>query len=227
MPVTGLNSSGARVESQIDGLDGLVNNAGVASTAPLEYVPMDKMRREFEVNVFGQIAVTQAFLPLLRRTRGRIVNIGSVGGHLAIPFGGVLNGTKGAFRLMNDALRLELRPFGLHVCLIEPGAIRTPAVDKTLGDVDRDIAALPPEGRTHYEAMMREFSRRAYQREANGSPPEVVAEAIYHALTSPRPRSHYPVGKHARFLVTMPRVLPDRWLDAVRIRLFGMPRQAH
>ena len=102
-----------RVESQIDGLDGLVNNAGVASTAPHEYVPMDKMRREFEVNVFGQIAVTPAFLPLLRRTRGRIVNIGSVGGHLAIPFGGVLNGTKRAFRFMNDALRLELRPFGL------------------------------------------------------------------------------------------------------------------
>ena len=150
--------------------------------------------------------------------------MGSVGGHIAIPFGGVLCGCKSAFRAMNDALRLELRPFGIRVCLIEPGSIKTPAVNKTLGDVDRAIEALPPEGRTRYAAMLREFSRRAYQRELDGSPPEVVARAVEHALTSPRPRTHYPVGKDARLLVTMPRLLPDRWLDAIRIRLFGLPR---
>ncbi|HEX7838682.1 MAG TPA: SDR family oxidoreductase [Kofleriaceae bacterium] len=216
-----------RLEGEMggEGLDGLVNNAGVGLTAPMEHVPLDELRRQFEVDVFGQIAVTQALLPLIRRARGRIVNMGSVGSHIAIPFGGVLCGCKSAFRAMNDALRLELRPFGIHVCLIEPGSIRTPAVDKTLGDVDRAIAALPPEGREHYAAMLREFTRRAYERELHGSPPEVVARAVHHALTASKPHIRYPVGQDARVFVTLPRLLPDRWLDWLRGRLFGMPRE--
>ena len=212
-----------RLEGEIAGLDGLVNNAGVGLTAPMEYVPLDALRRQFEIDVFGQIAVTQALLPLIRRARGRIVNMGSVGGHIAMPFGGVLCGCKSALRAMNDALRLELRPFGIHVCLIEPGSIRTPAVDKTLGDVDRTIAALPPDGRERYAAMLREFTRRAYERAHHGSPPEVVARAVHHALTAAKPRIRYPVGRDARALVTLPRLLPDRWLDRLRVRLFGMP----
>jgi NAD(P)-dependent dehydrogenase (short-subunit alcohol dehydrogenase family) len=125
---------------------------------------------------------------------------------------------------MNDALRLELRASGIHVCLIEPGAIRTPAVEKTLGDIERAIQALPPDGRTHYAEMLRAFHRRAYQRERGGSAPDVVARAVHHALTAVRPRIRYPVGQDARLLATLPRVLPDRWLDAIRIRLFGLPR---
>ncbi|HEY3357773.1 MAG TPA: SDR family NAD(P)-dependent oxidoreductase, partial [Polyangia bacterium] len=105
------------------GLDGLVNNAGIGVSMPVEYLPLDVLRQQFEVNVFGQIAVTQALLPLLRQARGRIVNIGSVGGHVTIPFGGALCGSKHAFRALNDALRLELHPFGIHVCMIEPGGI--------------------------------------------------------------------------------------------------------
>jgi len=211
-----------QLEGELDGLDGLVNNAGIGLTAPMEHVPLDVLRQQFEVNVFGQIAVTQALLPLIRRSRGRIVNMGSVGSHIAIPFGGVLCGSKSALSAMNDALRLELRPFGIHVCLIEPGAINTPAVDKTLGDVERIVQALPPDGRDHYAAMLREFTRRAYERERAGSPPEVVARAVHHALTASKPNIRYPVGKDARVLVTMPRLLPDRWLDAIRLRLFGM-----
>ncbi|HEX3479812.1 MAG TPA: hypothetical protein VHT91_32545 [Kofleriaceae bacterium] len=117
---------------------------------------------------------------------------------------------------MNDALRLEFRPSGIHVCLIEPGSIRTPAVDKTLGDVERAIQALPPDGREHYADMLRAFHRRAYQRERSGSAPKVVARAVHHALTAARPRIRYPVGQDARLLVTLPRVLPDRWLDEIR-----------
>lgn len=214
-----------RLEAETAGLDGLVNNAGIGLSAPMEYVALDVVRRQFEVNVFGQLAVTQALLPLIRRARGRIVNMGSVGGHIAIPFGGVLCGCKSALRAMNDALRLELRPFGIRVCLIEPGAIATPAVDKTLGDVERTLEELPPEGRARYAVMLREFTRRAYEREQHGSPPEVVAEAVHHALTAARPDSHYLVGKDARLLATLPRLLPDRWLDQLRIRLFGMPRE--
>ena len=204
------------------GLHGLVNNAGIATPAPVEYMSADVLRRQFEVNVFGQISVTQAFLPLIRRARGRIVNVGSVGSHIALPFGGALCGSKGAFTLLSDALRLELRPYGVHVCLIEPGAISTPAVDKTLGDVEAVIRSLPPEGAARYGAKLREFMRRGHERETKGSPPEVVAEAIHHALTARRPRLRYPVGADARVLVTLPRVLPERALDQVRLRALGM-----
>lgn len=207
------------------GLDALVNNAGIGVTAPVEYVRPEVLRRQFDVNVFGQVAVTQAFLPLIRQARGRVVNMGSVGSHIAIPFGGPLCASKSAFAALNDALRLELHPFGIHVVMIEPGSIRTPAVDKTLGDAERAIAELPREGAARYGAMMREFMKRGYERENNGSPPEVVADAVHEALTAAHPRARYVVGKDARLLATMPRLLPDGLLDRVRYRLFGIPSE--
>jgi NAD(P)-dependent dehydrogenase (short-subunit alcohol dehydrogenase family) len=206
------------------GLDGLVNNAGIGIAVPVEAVSMDALRRSFEIDVFGQIAVIQAFLPLIRRRRGRIVNMGSVGGHITIPFGGVLCACKSAFGSVSDALRLELHPFGIRVCLIEPGAIATPGVEKTLGDVEGAIASFPPEASRRYGPMFREFSKRSYERESKGSPPDVVARAVLHALTARRPRARYPVGKHSRLLGTLPRVLPDRSLDYIRRRLFAMPK---
>ncbi len=175
------------------GLAGLVNNAGIGVAGPVEYLPLDDLRRQFEVNVFGQVAVTQACLPLLRRARGRIVNIGSVGDRLTIPFGGALCGSKSALASLTDALRLELRPWGLRVCLIEPASIHTPAVDKTLADVEGRIRALPPEGAARYAALLRTFTARAVRRERDGSAPEVVAAAVRHALTAARPRTRYPV----------------------------------
>jgi NAD(P)-dependent dehydrogenase (short-subunit alcohol dehydrogenase family) len=207
---------------QGQGLDGLVNNAGIATPAPVEYMSDEVMRRQFEVNVFGQVAVTQAFLPLIRRAHGRIVNIGSVGSRISMPFGGALCGSKAAFSSLSDALRLELRPDGIHVCLIEPGAIHTPAVDKTLGDADAVIAALPPEGKARYAQRLRDFMRLGHERETNGSAPEVVALAVHHALSALQPRLRYPIGAHARSLVTLPRLLSDRMLDRVRLRMLGM-----
>jgi NAD(P)-dependent dehydrogenase (short-subunit alcohol dehydrogenase family) len=205
------------------GLDGLVNVAGKGVTRPVEYIMPDDLQEMFDVNVFGQIAVSQAFLPLLRKARGRIVNITSVGAHVAIPFGGLLNASKSAFGLFSDALRLELHPFGVRVCVIEPGAIKTPAVDKMLGDVEAVIADLPLEGAKQYGEMLREFNRRAYAQSINGSPPDVVARAVQHALTARHPRIRYQVGKGAKLLVTLPRILPDRLLDAIRLRIFGLP----
>lgn len=204
-------------------LHGLVNVAGIGIAGPVEYVTPGELRGMFEVDVFGQIAVTQAFLPLIRQAHGRIVNISSVGAHIAMPFGGVLGAAKSALGALTDALRLELRPFGVRVVTIEPGAINTPAGDKTLGDVEGRIATLPPEGAKRYGAMWRRFNRRAYAQERAGSPPEVVARAVLHALTAANPRPRYVVGKHARLLTTLARVLPDRELDAVRSRIFGLP----
>jgi NAD(P)-dependent dehydrogenase (short-subunit alcohol dehydrogenase family) len=204
------------------GLDGLVNNAGIAVTAPVEHIALDVLRRQFEVNVFGQIAVTQAFLPLLREASGRIVNIGSVGAHITIPFGGALCGSKSAFNALSDALRMELAPSGIRVAIVEPGSIATPAVEKTLGDVEALVRALPPAGQARYGDRLRAFTRRARARESSGSPPEVVARAVLHALTAARPRTRYLVGKDARLLVTLPRILPDAWLDRLRVRILGL-----
>jgi NAD(P)-dependent dehydrogenase (short-subunit alcohol dehydrogenase family) len=220
-----IEAAATRVRQHLDGagLDGLVNNAGIGIVVPVEGAAMDVLRHHFEIDVFGQIAVTQAFLPLIHRARGRIINIGSVGGHVTIPFGGVLCSCKSAFGSLSDTLRLELYPFGIRVCVIEPGGIYTPAVEKTLGDVEGTIGALPAEAVQRYGPMLRTFVQRSYERERNGSPPEVVARAVHHALTARRPRIRYPVGKDARLLVTLPRVLPDRLLDMIRLRLFGMP----
>ncbi|HEX2329185.1 MAG TPA: SDR family oxidoreductase [Candidatus Angelobacter sp.] len=211
------------LELQGRGLDGLVNVAGIGMARPVEYIAEDDLREIFDINVFGQLAVTRAFLPLLRRARGRIVNITSVGAHIAVPFGSLINASKSAFAMFSDTLRMELHPFGIHVVAIEPGAIRTPAVEKTLGNMEAVTASLPQEGAAAYGPMLRNFAGRAYEREMNGSSPDVVARAVRRALTARRPRTRYVVGKHARVLTTLPKVLPDRVLDQLLLRIAGMP----
>ena len=206
-----------------ESLYALVNNAGIGVSAPLEFQPIEDIRRSFEVNVLGQIAVTQAFLPLLRETKGRIVNICSIGDRIAIPFGGTLNGSKSAFAMMSESLRLELRPWGMYVCIIDPGAITTPAVDKTLGDPEGMLRRMSPDAERLYGKFYRGFIARAGERERNGSPPDVVAASVLSALRDAHPHRRYVVGKGARMLATLPKVLPAPLLDRVRMKIFGMP----
>ncbi len=213
------------ITSHLGGLDGLVNVAGIGMVGPVEYITPHDWQHIFNVNVFGQIAVTQAFLPLIRRKRGRIANISSVGAHIAIPFAGLLNASKSAFGCLSDTLRLELHPFGIRVITIEPGSIATPAVEKTLGNVDGVIDSLPGQGRAQYGTMLRSVTRRGYAREKSGSPPEVVSRAVHHALTASRPRIRYRVGKDAKLIATLPRVLPDWLLDEIRFRALGLPTE--
>src|SRR5262249_2350768 len=149
----------------------------------------------FDVDFFGQVAVIQAFLPYLREARGRIVNIGTVGSHLSLPFGSPLGSAKAAFRSMSDSLRLELRPFGVDVIVVEPGAIKTPAIDKTLGDPDKTIEDFGPDGEARYGAAVRAMMRRGRELEMNGSPPEVVARTVLRALQAKHPRIAYRAGK--------------------------------
>jgi NAD(P)-dependent dehydrogenase (short-subunit alcohol dehydrogenase family) len=227
LDVTDIESIAAAVKNvtatlQGRNLDGLVNVAGIGITGPLEYVAAANLSRIFQVNVFGQLAVTQAFLPLIRKARGRIVNISSVGAHIALPFGGVLTASKAAMGLLSDALRMELRSFGVRVCVIEPASINTPAVEKTLGNVEGVIQRLPAHGARDYGEMLRAFTKRAYAAELNGSAPEVVARAVRHALTARRPRIRYTVGKGAKLLTILPRLLPDRLLDSIRMRILGL-----
>jgi len=217
-------AAAGKIESQLDGhgLDGLVNCAGIGMVRPVEYATLDDLRKIFEINVFGQVAVTQSLSHLLKKNRGRIVNVTSVGVNIAIPFGGLLNASKSAFAMLSDSLRLELHPFGVRVIAVEPGAIATPAVGKTLGDIEGVIEALPAEARAQYGDMLRAFAHQAYTRERNGSTPDVVARAVHHAFTSSHPRIRYRVGKHAKLLSTLPRLLPESVLDALRIRMFGL-----
>lgn len=205
------------------GLDALINVAGIGMMRPVEYVTDDDMWKIFQINVFGQIAVTQAFLPLLRRAAGTIVNIGSVGTHIGLPFGGLLNGSKSAFRSLNDALRLELRSSGVRVVVVEPGAIKTPAVDKTLGDVEGVIRDLPPRGAAEYGDMLRTFAKRAYALESRGSDPDVVAQVVQEALAAGPPRPRYAAGKHANLLALIGILVPAVILDVLLLKALGLP----
>lgn len=204
-----------------DGLYGLVNNAGIGPAAPLEFQSEAEYRKVFEVNVFGLIAVTQAMLALIRRARGRIVNIGSVGDRFTVPFGGALCSSKSAVRSITEALRMELHPAGIHVCLIRPTSVSTPAVSKVL---DHDpLDDLPTPARDIYGDMMKSFNRRVKESEASGSPPEVVAMAVWRALSDRRPHTVYTAGVNRTLMSLLPAVLPDRALDAMRLLLFGLP----
>jgi NAD(P)-dependent dehydrogenase (short-subunit alcohol dehydrogenase family) len=188
---------------------------------PIEFATMQDLRKIFDVNFFGQVAIIQAFSRLLRKQRGRLVNITTVGVNIAIPFGGLLNASKSAFAKLSDTLRLEMHPLGVRVIAIEPGAISTPAVDKTLGDLEKVILSLPAEAQALYGERLRKMGRRGYAMEKNGSSPDVVAAAVHHALTSSRPRIRYRVGKHAKLLATLPKILPEGLMDAILLRMLG------
>ncbi len=208
-----------------EGLAGLVNNAGIAVTGPMELVPLEELRRQFEVNVIGQVAVTQAFLPLLRAARGRIVNVGSVGARFALPFGGPLNSSKAALESVNDSLRMELLPWGIRVVLVSPGSIRTSAEGKLAVNSEAALSSFPPEGRARYSASYRSFVRSMLALESHGVGPEVVAETVYQALTVPKPRRRYPVGPRSRLLPLLFTTLPAGAADALRLRLFHVHRR--
>ncbi len=216
-----ITAAAADIERQLSGrgLDGLVNVAGIGMIRPIEFATMQDLRKIFEVNFFGQVAIIQAFARLLRKQRGRIVNITTVGVNITIPYGGLLNGSKSAFAKVSDTLRLEMIPFGVRVIAIEPGAISSPAVDKTLGDLEKVTLSLPPEAQALYGASMRKMGRRGYAMEKNGSSADVVAAAVHHALTSSRPRIRYRVGKHAKLLAMLPKILPERVMDAILHRI--------
>jgi NAD(P)-dependent dehydrogenase (short-subunit alcohol dehydrogenase family) len=203
------------------GLAGLVNNAGIGTAAPVELVDLGSVRTMFEVNVFGLVAVTQAMLPLLRAARGRVVNLGSVGSEITMPFAGALCASKHAVAALNHAMRMELRPWGIEVVLVEPGSINTAAVEHLKADADRFVDAMTPTGRALYGSAYRTAMDKAVERESKGSPPEAVAEVIVRALTTDRPRTRYAAGAHARLLLTLARTVPDRLLDRLRLKILG------
>jgi NAD(P)-dependent dehydrogenase (short-subunit alcohol dehydrogenase family) len=204
------------------GLDGLVNNAGIAVAAPMEFVPIDELRHQIEVNLIGQVAVTQAFLPLLRPSRGRIVNVSSIGGLVASAFFGPYNASKYGLEAVSDALRQELRPWGIEVIVVEPGPIATPIWDKGLETADGLIAGASPTQLALYEKQIEAMRGAAQEATKRGSPPEKIAQVIEKALTARRPRTRYLVGAPARGQFLASRILPTRAFDRLVTRVLGV-----
>ncbi len=210
-------------ETGTAGLWGLVNNAGIAVAGPLEFLPLDDLRKQLEVNVIGQIAVTQAFLRMLRAGRGRIVNMGSIAGRSSMPFMGPYSASKFALEALTDALRLELQAWGIRVSIIEPGAIATPIWEKSGREADRLEASHPDAKALYAQAIagVRDAVARAASR---AIPPEAVAKAVAHALMSRSPKTRYLVGTDAKLRAFLGKVLPDAWQDKVLTWALKLPK---
>jgi NAD(P)-dependent dehydrogenase (short-subunit alcohol dehydrogenase family) len=208
------------------GLAGLVNNAGVLVPGVLEFLDLEDLRRQLEVNVVGQIAVTQAFLPALRRCRGRVVNIGSIGGRVALPFIGPYNASKFALEALTDSLRLELHPWGIDVSIVEPGSVATRIWEKSDVAADTAVGALPRDALVLYRQAIEAMRAASSRFERHGVPAARVARAVEHALTARRPKTRYLVGGDARVQAFAKWLLPDRVLDAVLRREIARSRRA-
>jgi NAD(P)-dependent dehydrogenase (short-subunit alcohol dehydrogenase family) len=207
-------------ELQETGLAGLVNNAGVSVDVPLECVDPGALRHQLEVNSIAPVVVTQAFLPLLRRARGRVVNVSSVNGRVATPFSGPYCMSKFALEAFTDCLRQELADWGMHVASVQPGAIETAMWDKAR-HADWSAEASKRE-LDHYGEAYRAFKKFEEQNVEGAVPCDVVSRAIFHTLTARRPRTRYPVGKNARLFVTLAQICPDRLVDWVTRRVMGL-----
>lgn len=204
------------------GLDGLVNNAGIAVPGPLETLPIDDFKRQIEVNLNAQVAVTQALLPAIRAARGRIVFITSIGGLMAFPMFGAYHAAKFGLEAVGDVFRQELRPWGIKVAVIEPGSIATPIWERGEAEVDV-IAARARDGHTDlYGEAIAAYREVARKTGARGIPPERVAKRIEHALSARRPRTRYLVGADARGQALAKGLLPDRLVDWLVARATGM-----
>jgi NAD(P)-dependent dehydrogenase (short-subunit alcohol dehydrogenase family) len=201
------------VRSKNEALDGLVNNAGTTIAGPMELLPIDDFRAQIEINLIGQVAVTQAFLPSLRAARGRVVFVSSIGGRIALPFNGPYHASKFGIEAVGDTLRQELNPWGMHVVLVEPGAVATPIWDKGASRAGEMLDGLEPDAVGLYEERLAAFRKLAAGIGAGGVDPDDVAAVIETALTVERPRTRYLVGRDAKIRANLRRVLPDRVFD--------------
>ncbi|MEU1393110.1 MULTISPECIES: SDR family oxidoreductase [unclassified Nonomuraea] len=205
----------ARLNGQTATLRALVNNAAISVNAPVEALPLEEWRRLFEVNLFGHVAVTQALLPVLLRHSGRVVNVSSVGGKIAMATYGPYAGTKFALEAVSDALRRELAPLGVQVVVVEPGGIRTPMAERGIATTSRLAETLSPEQRDRYGPLLQAVTAQTAAFTTRGRSAEEAARVIAKAVTAPKPRTRYTIGRDAALLTRLSRVLPDRLLDRI------------
>jgi NAD(P)-dependent dehydrogenase (short-subunit alcohol dehydrogenase family) len=198
-------------------LRALVNNAAVQANVPIEVLAIQEWRRMFEVNLFGQVAVTQALLPALLESKGRVLNISSVGGTIAMATYGPYAATKFAFEAVSDALRRELAPHGVDVIVIRPGAVRTEMLGRAIAAADGLVSAMTPDQNRRYGALVQAVNRQAMASTESGMSADAAASMIARAVTVRRPRTRYPVGRDAAVITRMVRFLPDRALDRITV----------
>ena len=211
------------VELGAGGLHALVNNAGVAYTGPLEFVPLDDLRHQLEVNLVGHVAMTQAMLGALRVARGRIVNITSIGGIVATPFFGPYNASKFGLEALSDCLRVELRPWGIETIVIEPGSIATEIWSSGAEAFARMRERMAPGATELYGEAMEATARASAETGERGIPADRAAAVIERALEAKRPRARYLVGRDAYGMASASRVLPARAYDRLVGRLLKLP----
>ena len=217
----------ASLDKQLpDTLDAVVNNAGLAVGGAVEALQLDDLRYQFEVNLFGQIAVTQAVLPRLRRSKGRILFVSSVSGRISTPLTGAYNASKFALEGIADALRLEVRPWGIRVSLIEPAQTDTALWQQAEATLDAEVAKLSPEHRELYAPHIEGFRKIIPLSQKMAAPPTSVAVAVQRALTARNPRARYVVGVGPKLQVRMTNATPTPMRDAVLRRVFRIPRKA-
>jgi NAD(P)-dependent dehydrogenase (short-subunit alcohol dehydrogenase family) len=210
-----LAAAAERIEAEADGgLAGLVNNAGVAVPSPLETIPIEDFRRQIEVNLTGQVAVTQALLPAIRRGHGRVVFISSIGGRIAFPLTGAYHAAKFGIEAVGDVFRQELRPWGLRVSIVEPGSIDTPIWDRGERTADQ-IGARSPRREALYGRAIERYREVVRQTAERGIPPEKVARVVEQALDSPRPRTRYLVGLDAKVQARLRPLIPTPLFDRI------------
>jgi NAD(P)-dependent dehydrogenase (short-subunit alcohol dehydrogenase family) len=215
-----IESARAQVEAELGGepLRGIVNNAGIATGGPLEAIDLDEFRQTLEVNSIAPLAVAQAFLPMLRRSRGRIVNMSSIGGRVAQPFAGPYITSKHAIEAINDVLRLELIEWDVDVIAIEPGTIATPIWEKGSSQAEAVLEKLSPEQRELYGKRLAKMSKVLARQTKRGASPDKVAAAVEKALTAKRPSTRYLIGD-AHVLLALKILLPARLLDKLLYRM--------
>lgn len=219
-----ISAAAQRIEVELGeaGLAGLVNNAGIAVPGPLETLPIEDFKRQIDVNLNAQVAVTQAMLPAIRIARGRIVFITSIGGLMAFPMFGAYHAAKFGLEAVGDVFRQELRPWGISVSIVEPGSIATPIWERGDAEVDA-IADRARDGHTDlYGEAIAAYRKVARKTGARGIPPERVAKKIEHVLSARRPRTRYLVGADARGQALAKGILPDRLVDWLVARATGM-----
>jgi NAD(P)-dependent dehydrogenase (short-subunit alcohol dehydrogenase family) len=206
-----------RGDSQGRALRALVNNAGIGVNVPFESYAIDEWRNLFEVNLFGHVAVTQALLPALIRSKGRVVNISSVGGKVAMATYGPYAATKFALEAVSDALRREMAPFGVGVVVVEPGAVRTEMPGRAITTAHELASAMTPEQRQRYGPLVHAITAQTASHTESGSglPADAAAKVIAKAITARKPRTRYTVGRDAALITRLARFLPDRTLDRV------------
>jgi NAD(P)-dependent dehydrogenase (short-subunit alcohol dehydrogenase family) len=205
------------------GLAGLVNNAGIAKPAPIEFQPMADFREQLEVNLFGPVAMVQSFLPLIRQGSGRIVNVGSVGGMLVLPLNGAYSASKFGIRAVTDALRLELRQWNIHVALIEVAPVETAIFGKTYTELDALEQRLGEKGYGLYQEQIAAVRKSTEKAAADADPPLLIAKAIAAALTSDKPETKYLAG-HGGKEIAVAAALPDRARDLALAHELGLPK---